>query len=138
MRSIKLNIRNQFEKIIRPNIVGHAHCDIPCGIYHPHIAQQGAETVEKMMSLIADLGTNSDPASQASLSRYVTQKEEAAEIVKHEVRIIWGDYFKPPHLEMFPDLHEKVWNAYFEITSNFSEDEKKKLFYKNAEKYYRI
>ena len=34
--------------------------------------------------------------------------------------------------------YEKVWNAYFEITSNFSEDEKKKLFYKNAEKYYRI
>ena len=110
MRSINLNIRYQFENIIRPNIVGHAHCDIPCGIYHPHIAQQGAETVEKMMSLIADLGAASDSATQASLSRYVTQKEEAAEIVKHEVRIIWGDYFKPPHLEMFPDLHEKVWN----------------------------
>ena len=62
------------------------------------------------MSLIADLGAAAASASQASLSRYVTQKEEAAEIVKHEVRIIWGDYFKPPHLEMFPDLHEKVWN----------------------------
>ena len=24
--------------------------------------------------------------------------------------IIWGDYFKPPHLEKFPQVHEMVWN----------------------------
>ena len=34
--------------------------------------------------------------------------------------------------------YQKVWDAYFEITSDFSENEKEKLFYKNAEKYYRI
>ena len=98
-------------QIVRPPAVGHAHCDIPCGIYDPHTAQLGAETVEKMMTLIADLGDDVSGAAAAnSLSRYVAVKEEHAEIVKHEVRIIWGDYFKPPHLEQFPDLHEKVWN----------------------------
>ena len=34
--------------------------------------------------------------------------------------------------------YKKVWDAYFEITNDFSLDEKEKLFYKNAEKYYRI
>ncbi|MCY4639052.1 MAG: superoxide dismutase, Ni [Chloroflexi bacterium] len=98
-------------QIVRPPAIGHAHCDIPCGIYDPHTAQQGAETVEKMMTLIADLGDDVSGAAAAnSMSRYVTVKEEHSEIVKHEVRIIWGDYFKPPHLEQYPDLHDKVWN----------------------------
>jgi len=98
-------------RLLRPPAVGHAHCDIPCGIYHPHIAQQGAETVEKMMTLIADLGdAPAGTAALNSLARYVHVKEEHAEIVKHEVRVIWGDYFKPPHVEQFPDLHDKVWN----------------------------
>ena len=34
--------------------------------------------------------------------------------------------------------YKKVWDAYFEITNDFSLDEKEKLFFKNAEKYYRI
>ena len=34
--------------------------------------------------------------------------------------------------------YEEVWNSYFEITKNFSIDEKEMLFFKNAEKYYRI
>ena len=75
-------------------------------------AQQGAETVEKMMTLIADLGDDvSGVAAASALPRYVAVKEEHAEIVKHEVRIIWGDYFKPPHLEQYPDLHDVCWRA---------------------------
>ena len=34
--------------------------------------------------------------------------------------------------------YEKVWESYFEITKDFTIDEKNKLYYKNAEKYYRI
>jgi nickel superoxide dismutase len=105
-----LNIRTRVAELLRPSLIAHAHCDIPCGIYHPHIAQQGAESVERMMVLIGELGTPGDAAGLNSLARYVAEKEKAAELVKHEVRIIWGDYFKPPHVEMFPDLHEKVWN----------------------------
>ena len=105
-----MNIRDRVASRLRPEQVAHAHCDIPCGIYHPHIAQQGAESVERMTVLIGELGSPSDAAGHATLARYVAEKEKAAELVKHEVRILWGDYFKPPHLEMFPDLHDKVWN----------------------------
>ena len=93
----------------------HAHCDIPCGIYDPHLAQIGAHTVIRMHQLIADLtppdASNSAAmaAYQNSMSRYVTIKEEHAELVKKEVRIIWGDYFKPEHLEKYPDLHSTVF-----------------------------
>ena len=34
--------------------------------------------------------------------------------------------------------YEKIWESYFEITKDFTIDEKNKLYYKNAEKYYRI
>ena len=30
---------------------------------------------------------------------------------KEDILIIWTDYFKPEHVEKYPDLHEKVWNA---------------------------
>jgi nickel superoxide dismutase len=40
----------------------------------------------------------------------VAVKEEHAEKVKHEVQVIWSDYFKPEHLAAFPELHTKVWN----------------------------
>lgn len=95
----------------------HAHCDIPCGIYDPHLAQIAAHTVVRMHQLIADLA-HPEPGSSKeehdkylnSFSRYVAVKEEHAELCKHEVRVIWGDYFKPDHLEEHPDLHSVVWN----------------------------
>src|SRR3990170_3257534 len=95
----------------------HAHCDIPCGIYDPHLAQVGALTVIRMNQLIEALQKPADGASKLdqdryenSLARYVAVKEEHAELVKREVRVIWGDYFKPEHLEKHPDLHSTVWN----------------------------
>jgi nickel superoxide dismutase len=95
----------------------HAHCDIPCGIYDPHVAQIAAQTVVRMNQLINDL-PHPDPGAgkeehdkyHNSLSRYIAVKEEHAELCKKEVRIIWGDYFKPEHLEKHPDLHSTVWN----------------------------
>ena len=112
-----MNLRTAVERLLRPSTRAYAHCDIPCGIYHPHAAQLGAESVERMTVLMAELAKPAPDASPADwaqysmqMSRYTTVKEQHAEIVKHEVRIIWGDYFKPPHLEMFPDLHTKVWN----------------------------
>ncbi|MEX2158103.1 MAG: superoxide dismutase, Ni [Dehalococcoidia bacterium] len=96
----------------------HAHCDIPCGIYDPHLAQIGALTCIRMNQLIEALeAPGGAPPSKAdrdkyvnSLARYVTVKEEHAELVKREVRIIWGDFFKPEHLEKHKDLHNVVWN----------------------------
>jgi len=83
-----------------------AHCDVPCGIYDPISAQIAALTVVRMIDLMNDLGAGKqDLASQNSLSRYVAVKEEHAEKAKHEIRVIWGDYIKPNHLEEYPELH---------------------------------
>ena len=46
-----------------------------------------------------------------SFSRYVAAKEEHAAKAKHDILVIWTDYFKPEHLADYPDLHEQVWNA---------------------------
>ena len=102
---------------LRPPETVHAHCDIPCGIYDPHLAQIAAHTVVRMNQLINGLEHPDAGGSKAdhdqyenSLARYIAVKEEHAELCKHEVRIIWGDYFKPEHLEKHPDLHATVWN----------------------------
>jgi len=87
-----------------------AHCDVPCGIYDPHEAVLAAKTVARMVELIGQI----DPASTAvadrnKFVRCVAVKEQHAEKVKHEVQVIWSDYFKPEHLEKVPELHSKVW-----------------------------
>ena len=42
----------------------------------------------------------------AHLSRLVQQKEEHAVEVKDAVKTIWGDYFKEPQMEKFPEIHD--------------------------------
>ncbi len=90
----------------------HAHCDIPCGIYDPIAAKIAAQTVQKMVMRIEALDAAScDASSGNSFSRYVAVKEEHAQHVKDEISLLWSDYFKPEHVEKYPDLHEKVWNT---------------------------
>ena len=86
----------------------YAHCDIPCGIYDPISAKIAAQTVLKMAIKIEALDNNSDANS---LNRFIAAKEKHAELVKHEIDILWHDYFKPEHLEKYPDLHTHFWNA---------------------------
>ncbi len=84
-----------------------AHCDVPCGIYDPHQAQIGALTVIRMIDLMNDLKQSHDPASleyQNSMARYIAVKEEHAELVKREVRVIFGDYIKQEQIDKFPEL----------------------------------
>ncbi len=89
----------------------HAHCDIPCGIYDPVSAKIAAQTVLKMVMRIEALEGQMDIAAGNSFGRYVAVKEEHADLVKHEIDILWHDYFKPEHLDKYPDLHTTVWNA---------------------------
>jgi len=103
---------------VKPAPVARAHCDIPCGIYDPHHAQLAAHTVIRMNMLINDLkkpGSGSKPEEIQEygnkLARYIATKEQHAEIAKAEVRILWGDYFKPEHAQQFPQLHDLVWKA---------------------------
>jgi len=41
----------------------------------------------------------------------ILTKEVHAQKCKEELLILWTDYFKPEHLEKFPDLHTTFWNA---------------------------
>mgnify|MGYP001054235899 FL=1 len=96
----------------------YAHCDIPCGIYDPISAKIAAQTVQKMVMRIQALekpaGGDSAEAwatYENTLSRYVSVKEEHAQLCKKELSILWGDYFRPDHLEKHPDLHDTFWKA---------------------------
>ena len=96
----------------------YAHCDIPCGIYDPIGAKIAAQTVLKMVMRIeasqqpgADASTEERAAYVNTLSRYVTVKEQHAELTKNELDILWHDYFKPEHLAKHPDLHTTFWEA---------------------------
>ncbi|TLZ69182.1 MAG: superoxide dismutase, Ni [Methanobacteriota archaeon] len=103
---------------ISPAAIAYAHCDIPCGIYDPHHSQLAAHTVVRMNDLINQLekpGTSATPEQRQEytnkLARYLATKEQHAEMAKNEIRILWGDYFKPEHLKTFPELHDLVWKA---------------------------
>ena len=96
----------------RPFPQAQAHCDIPCGIYDPALAQISALTVIRMVDLIAELEEkgNLSIADQARLARLTREKEEHALKVKEEIRIIWGDFYKQPQFEKVPNAHELVHN----------------------------
>ena len=86
-----------------------AHCDIPCKIYDPAISQVAALSVVRLLDLIEETGQDEySVQSEAMLSRLVLEKEEQARIVKNEINIIWGDYFKAPQIEISPTVHELV------------------------------
>jgi len=88
-----------------------AHCDIPCGIYDPITAQIAALTVVRMVDLMTDLekkGGERDLAYHNSMERYIAVKEEHAEKVKQDIRVIWGDFIKPLNIEKHPELHGVV------------------------------
>ncbi len=101
-----------------PVKTAHAHCDVPCGIYDPHLAQIAAHTVVRMSVLINELEKPGPDATQDQsaiyshkIARMTAVKEHHAELAKQELRILWGDYFKPEHLEQFPNLHDTFWKA---------------------------
>ncbi len=93
------------EAWLKPRRVVHAHCDLPCGVYDPAQARIEAESVKAIQEKYQ--GTE-DPAFRA---RAITIKEERAELVKHHLWVLWTDYFKPEHLEKYPQLHELFWTA---------------------------
>lgn len=97
--------------------VAEAHCDGPCGVYDPAQARIEAESVKTLTKKILDLkrpegdDAKAHAAYQNTLTRYIAIKEERAEMAKHHILVLWTDYFKPEHLEKYPDLHETFWKA---------------------------
>ncbi len=106
-----MNVLRLIDKVFPPKIA-FAHCDVPCGIYDPKPAQIAAATVAKMVDKIEGL-PKTDPAvgDRNLFVRAVLTKEEHARKCKEELLILWTDFFKPEHLDLFPKLHETFWEA---------------------------
>jgi nickel superoxide dismutase len=94
-----------FEAFLKPRRTVHAHCDLPCGIYDPAQARIEAESVKACQEKYQ----GSDDA--IFKDRAISIKEQRANLVKEHLWILWTDYFKPEHLENYPQLHELFWNA---------------------------
>lgn len=88
-------------KIIKPV---YAHCDLPCGVYDPAQAKIEAQSILAIMEKYEDFDDHNKV-------RAIIIKEERSELVKHHLWILWTDYFKPEHLQKYPDLHDKFWKA---------------------------
>jgi nickel superoxide dismutase len=88
-----------------PPVSGSAHCDLPCGVYDPAQARIEADSVKALQQKYQD---SDDPEFR---QRAVLIKEQRADLVKHHLWVLWTDYFKPNHLEAYPDLHDKFWVA---------------------------
>lgn len=110
----------------------YAHCDVPCGIYETDTMVHAAETcvrmIEKIEALPDDSGEKS--ADHNNFIRMVMTKEKHAQLCKDQLYILWSDYFKPEHLQKFPDLHDKFWQATKQcgkVKQTISADEAHKL-----------
>jgi nickel superoxide dismutase len=98
-------IRELLFATFAPRLTVHAHCDLPCGVYDPEQARIEAESCYKILE---KYDQNEDKHFRA---RAIHIKEERAELVKHHLDVLWSDYFKPEHLEQFPELHDTFWKA---------------------------
>ncbi len=87
-------------RLLEPRAVAHAHCDLPCGVYDPAQARIEADSVR---AICEKYQQNTDPEFRA---RALQIKEERSDLVKHHLWVLWTDYFKPPHFEKYPQLHE--------------------------------
>ncbi|HEX2042061.1 MAG TPA: superoxide dismutase, Ni [Acidimicrobiales bacterium] len=92
------------DRVFPPQKV-HAHCDLPCGVYDPAQARIEAESVKGCQEKYQA----SD--DEVFRQRAVQIKEERADLVKHHLWVLWTDYFKPEHLEKYPELHQLFWDA---------------------------
>jgi nickel superoxide dismutase len=117
------------ERFIKPV---YAHCDVPCGIYETDTMQHAADTCLRMIEKIEALEGADQEKSDAhnNFIRMVMTKEKHAQLCKEQIYTLWSDYFKPEHLEKFPDMHDKLWQAAKQcskVKQTISKDEAQKL-----------
>ncbi|MEU5619886.1 superoxide dismutase, Ni [Streptomyces sp. NPDC047802] len=89
-------------RLFAPKVKVSAHCDLPCGVYDPAQARIEAESVKAVQEKYQ---ANEDADFR---TRAVLIKEQRAELAKHHVSVLWSDYFKSPHFEKYPELHQLV------------------------------
>jgi nickel superoxide dismutase len=95
-------IKNLFR--ILPQKTAYAHCDIPCGIYDPHMAQVAAHTVIRMTQLLSEIKREDETKAEHDISRMTHVKEEHSQIIENELETLRNDYFKDEHFKDYPDL----------------------------------
>ena len=102
-----------FDALLKPSRVVHAHCDLPCGVYDPAQARIEAESVQKIQQKYGGAEKEKKPTETVEdfKARCLVIKEERADLVKHHLWVLWTDYFKPEHLEKYPEIHEAFWTA---------------------------
>jgi nickel superoxide dismutase len=96
---MRLRRRDALVRALRISEVS-AHCDLPCGVYDPAQARIEAESVK---ALIQKHNASDDPVYK---TRAIFIKEQRSELVKHHLWVLWTDYFKAPHFEKYPNLHQ--------------------------------
>ena len=100
---MKLPFVSHITNLVKPV---YAHCDLPCGVYDPAQARIEAESVLAIMKKYE--GGELDEVGKI---RAIMIKEQRADLVKNHLWVLWTDYFKPEHLEKYPNLHDLFWQA---------------------------
>ena len=112
-----LKVTELIKRVYPARNIVEAHCDGPCGVYDPASARIAAEAALSMTKKLLALEHPEHDDKQATVayhntsSRYIAIKEEQAHLAKTEVLVLWTDYFKPAHLEKYPDLHDLIWET---------------------------
>jgi nickel superoxide dismutase len=96
---------SRIRDLFAPSLKATAHCDLPCGVYDPAQARIEAESVKAMQQKYQD----SNDAEYRTRAIMIT--EQRSDLVKHHLWVLWTDYFKPPHFEKYPELHDLVNRA---------------------------
>jgi nickel superoxide dismutase len=74
-------------------------------VYDPAQARIEAESIK---AIAEKYQANEDPEFR---TRALIIKEQRSELVKHHLWVLWTDYFKPPHFDKYPQLHQLVNEA---------------------------
>jgi nickel superoxide dismutase len=69
-------------------------------VFDPAEARIEAESVRAIMEKYQE---NTDPEFRY---RALVIKEQRSELVKHHLWVLWTNYFKAPHFEKYPQLHQ--------------------------------
>ncbi|MEK7187870.1 MAG: superoxide dismutase, Ni [Patescibacteria group bacterium] len=113
-----MNLPEKLSKILL-SVTAEAHCDVPCGIYEPVQAKIAAKTIQRMVMQLKELKPSDHNHNNLAaaleytnaVTRRIATKEKHAQMCKDELSLLWSDFFKPEHLEKFPDLHNTFWQA---------------------------
>lgn len=99
---------NIFKCILKliPQKTAYAHCDIPCGIYDPFVAQRAAHTVIRMTQLLSEVKRENETKAEHDIARLTHVKEEHSDLLEEELETLRNDYFNQEHFADYPELQE--------------------------------